>query len=109
MLELVQSLWGLVWGVVLSVWDLAWVLLNGALDLLLVLHNDAPRLEGLAVGVGQEYMRFKAKQFARAITSRNSLHSPQYTFPRSWGWAFIRQRISKPTSIPTKAWMSWTL
>ena len=33
----------------------------------------------------QEYMRFKAKQFARAITSRNSLHSPQYTFPRSWG------------------------
>ena len=52
MLELLQSLWNLVWGVVLSVWDLAWVLLDGVWDLLMVLHNDMPRLEGLVIGVG---------------------------------------------------------
>ena len=39
MLELLQSLWNLVWGVVLSVWDLAWVLLDGVWDLLMVLHK----------------------------------------------------------------------
>ena len=71
MLELVQSLWNLVWGVALSVWDLAWVLLNGALDLLLVLHNDAPRLEGLAVGVGLAWvmMRREKHPLLRALSA----------------------------------------
>ena len=71
MLELVQSLWSLVWGVALSVWDLAWVLLNGALDLLLVLHNDAPRLEGLAVGVGLAWvmMRREKHPLLRALSA----------------------------------------
>ena len=71
MLELVQSLWSLVWSVVLSVWDLAWVLLDGAWDLLMVLHNDMPRLEGLAVGVGLAWvmMRREKHPLLRALSA----------------------------------------
>ena len=56
MLELVQSLWSLVWGVVLSVWDLSLLLLSGCWDLLLVVHNDMPRVEGLLVGLGLAWL-----------------------------------------------------
>ena len=71
MLELLQSLWNLVWGVVLAVWDLAWVLLDGAWDLLMVLHNDMPRLEGLAVGVGLAWvmMRREKHPLLRALSA----------------------------------------
>ena len=71
MLELLQSLWNLVWGVVLSVWDLAWVLLDGVWDLLMVLHNDMPRLEGLAVGVGLAWvmMRRDKHPLLRALSA----------------------------------------
>ena len=71
MLELLQSLWNLVWGVVLSVWDLAWVLLDGVWDLLMVLHNDMPRLEGLAVGVGLAWvmMRREKHPLLRALSA----------------------------------------
>jgi hypothetical protein len=56
MLELVQSLWSLVWGVVLSVWDLAWLLLDGCWDLLLLVHTDMPWAEGLLVGLGLAWL-----------------------------------------------------
>ena len=71
MLELVQSLWSLVWGVVLSVWDLAWVLLDGVWDLLMVLHNDMPRLEGLVIGVGLAWvmMRREKHPLLRALSA----------------------------------------
>ena len=71
MLELLQSLWNLVWGVVLSVWDLAWVLLDGVWGLLMVLHNDMPRLEGLAVGVGLAWvmMRRDKHPLLRALSA----------------------------------------
>ena len=71
MLELLQSLWNLVWGVVLSAWDLAWVLLDGVWDLLMVLHNDMPRLEGLAVGVGLAWvmMRREKHPLLRALSA----------------------------------------
>jgi len=51
MLELLQSLWGLVWSVAIAGWSLVQALLLGASDLLMVLHVDAPRLEGLLVGI----------------------------------------------------------
>ena len=71
MLELLQSLWNLVWGVVLSIWDLAWVLLDGVWDLLMVLHNEMPRLEGLAVGVGLAWvmMRREKHPLLRALSA----------------------------------------
>ena len=71
MLELLQSLWNLVWGVVLAVWDLTWVLLDGVWDLLMVLHNDMPRLEGLAVGVGLAWvmMRREKHPLLRALSA----------------------------------------
>ena len=71
MLELLQSLWNLVWGVVLAAWDLAWVLLDGVWDLLMVLHNDMPRLEGLAVGVGLAWvmMRREKHPLLRALSA----------------------------------------
>ena len=71
MLELLQSLWNLVWGGVRSVWDLAWVLLDGVWDLLMVLHNDMPRLEGLAVGVGLAWvmMRREKHPLLRALSA----------------------------------------
>ena len=62
MLELLQSLWNLVWGVVLSVWDLAWVLLDGVWDLLMALHNDMPRLEGLVIGVGLAWVMIRREK-----------------------------------------------
>ena len=71
MLELLQSLWNLVWDVVLAAWDLAWVLLDGVWDLLMVLHNDMPRLEGLAVGVGLAWvmMRREKHPLLRALSA----------------------------------------
>ena len=71
MLELVQSLWNLVWGVVLAVWDLAWVLLDGVWGLLQNLHYDMPRLEGLVVGVGLAWvmMRRDKHPLLRALSA----------------------------------------
>ena len=71
MLELLQSLWNLVWGVVLSVWDLAWVLLDGVWGLLQNLHYDMPRLEGLVVGVGLAWvmMRRDKHPLLRALSA----------------------------------------
>ena len=71
MLELVQSLWNLVWGVVLAVWDPAWVLLDGVWGLLQNLHYDMPRLEGLVVGVGLAWvmMRRDKHPLLRALSA----------------------------------------
>jgi len=56
MLELLQSLWGLVWGVAVAVWDLGWMLLDGCWDLLLMFHADMPWAEGLLVGLGLAWL-----------------------------------------------------
>ena len=56
MLELLQSLWGLVWTVAIAGWSLVQALLLGAVDLLMVLHVDAPRLEGLLVGIALAWL-----------------------------------------------------
>lgn len=48
---LLQSLWNLAVDTVGAVLALVWVLLANLWDLLLVLHMEAPRLEGLLVGV----------------------------------------------------------
>ncbi len=71
MLELLQSLGNLVWGVVLGVWDLAWVLLDGVWGLLQNLHYDMPRLEGLVVGVGLAWvmMRRDKHPLLRALSA----------------------------------------
>jgi len=51
LLEVLVSLWSLVSGLAVGAWDLGSALCLWVGDLLLVLHNDAPRLEGLLVGV----------------------------------------------------------
>jgi len=56
MLELLQSLWGLVSLVAIAAWSLGLALLAGAWDLLMVLHVDAPRLEGLLVGIALAWL-----------------------------------------------------
>ena len=56
MLELLESLWGLVWGVAVAVWDLGWMLLDGCWDVLLLVHNDMPLIEGLLVGLGLAWL-----------------------------------------------------
>ena len=48
---LLQSLWNLAVDTVGAVLALVWVLLANLWDLLLVLHMEAPRLEGLLIGV----------------------------------------------------------
>lgn len=48
---LLQSLWNLAVDTVGAVLALVWVLLANLWDLLLALHMEAPRLEGLLVGV----------------------------------------------------------
>ena len=48
---LLQSLWNLAADTVGAVLALVWVLLANIWDLLLVLHMEAPRLEGLLIGV----------------------------------------------------------
>ena len=48
---LLQSLWNLAADTVGAVLALVWVLLANLWDLLLVLHMEAPRLEGLLIGV----------------------------------------------------------
>ena len=50
-MDLLQSLWNLAADTVGAVLALVWVLLANLWDLLLVLHMEAPRLEGLLVGV----------------------------------------------------------
>ena len=56
MLELLESLWGLVWGVAVAVWYLGWMLLDGCWDLLLMVHTDMPWAEGLLVGLGLAWL-----------------------------------------------------
>ena len=51
MLELLQSCWNLVSGLAVALWELLATSSVLVGDLLLHLHNDAPRLEGLLVGV----------------------------------------------------------
>lgn len=50
-MDLLQSLWNLGVDAVGAVLNLVWVLVANLWDLLLVLHMEAPRLEGLLVGV----------------------------------------------------------
>jgi len=51
MLELLQTLWSFVLGLLVLVWDLVVLVTTLVGDGLLHLHVDAPRLEGLLVGV----------------------------------------------------------
>ena len=51
MLELLQACWNLVVGVAGSLWSLAVTVLTFGGEVLQHLHADAPRLEGLLVGV----------------------------------------------------------
>ena len=51
MLELIQACWNLVAGVAGSLWGLLVTVLTFGGDVLQHLHTDAPRLEGLLVGV----------------------------------------------------------
>lgn len=51
MLELLQTLWSFVLGLLVLVWDLVVLVTTLVSDSLLHLHVDAPRLEGLLVGV----------------------------------------------------------
>ena len=51
MLELLQTLWSFVLGLLVLVWDLVVLVTTLVGDSLLHLHVDAPRLEGLLVGV----------------------------------------------------------
>ena len=51
MLELLQTLWSFVLGLLVLVWDLVVLVATLVSDSLLHLHVDAPRLEGLLVGV----------------------------------------------------------
>jgi len=51
MLELLQTLWSFVLGLLVLVWDLVVLVATLVGDSLLHLHVDAPRLEGLLVGV----------------------------------------------------------
>jgi hypothetical protein len=51
MLELLQACWNLVAGLVTSLWGLVITVSVLVSDVLLHLHTDAPRLEGLVVGV----------------------------------------------------------
>ena len=50
-MDLLQSLWNLGVEAVGAVLNLVWVLISNLWDLLLVLHMEAPRLEGLLIGV----------------------------------------------------------
>ena len=51
MLELLQTLWGFVLGLLMLGWDLGVLVATFGGDSLLYIHTDAPRLEGLLVGV----------------------------------------------------------
>ena len=51
MMELLQACWNLVAGVVESLWGVVATVSTLVGELLLHLHTDAPRLEGLLVGV----------------------------------------------------------
>ena len=51
MLELLQTLWSFVLGLLVLVWDLVVLVATLVGNSLLHLHVDAPRLEGLLVGV----------------------------------------------------------
>ena len=51
MLEILNSLWSLVLGLLSSLWDVALLLLATGWDVLSLLHTEAPRLEGLLVGI----------------------------------------------------------
>jgi hypothetical protein len=56
MLELLQSLWGLVLGLLGVAWDLVSLLGVTVWDLAYHLHVNAPRLEGLLVGVALAWL-----------------------------------------------------
>jgi hypothetical protein len=56
MLELLQACWNLVTGLVVSLWGLVVTVSVLAGDVLLHLHTDAPRLEGLVVGVALAWL-----------------------------------------------------
>ena len=48
---MLQSIWNLVAGVITSIWSLLTTLLEFGCDLAVWLHTEAPRLEGLLVGI----------------------------------------------------------
>ena len=68
---LLQSLWNLAVDTVGAVLALVWVLLANLWDLLLVLHMEAPRLEGLLIGVTLAWlmMRRDKHPILRALSS----------------------------------------
>ena len=59
MLELLQSCWSLVVGVLGSIMDLGVTVLTLGGDVLIHLHTTAPRLEGLLVGVALAWVMLR--------------------------------------------------
>ena len=59
MLELLQSCWGLVVGVLGSIMDLGMTVLTLGGDVLIHLHTTAPRLEGLLVGIALAWIMLR--------------------------------------------------
>ncbi len=51
MLQILQSTWDLVWGLVLSVWGVLCLVAGWVGEVLVHLHVEEPRLEGLLVGI----------------------------------------------------------
>ncbi len=51
MLQILQSTWDLIWGLVLSVWGVLCLVAGWLGEVLVYLHVEAPRLEGLLVGI----------------------------------------------------------
>ena len=59
MLELLEACWNLLAGVAGSLWGLVVTVLTFGSDVLLHLHTDAPRLEGLLVGVALAWVMLR--------------------------------------------------
>jgi hypothetical protein len=59
MLELLQSCWSLVVGVLGSIMDLGVTVLTLGSDVLVHLHTTAPRLEGLLIGVALAWVMLR--------------------------------------------------
>ena len=59
MLELLEACWNLLAGVAGSLWGLVVTVLTFGSDVLLHLHTDAPRLEGLLVGIALAWVMLR--------------------------------------------------
>jgi len=70
-MSLIQSIWNLLADTVGALLTLVWALTSNLWDLLLVLHMEAPRLEGLLVGVALAWIMLRRDKhpILRALSS----------------------------------------